>query len=199
MKYDYKDAPKQPSGEYNDGRPVVFKKQDIENVQTKKKYGGNPKGQSSVPLHLCNDTSSLLYRRSLQPSTLDKIYLPSTGSPTRASSTLTYPYALHKHVKNEQSALHPLVQRDPIQTWLDTKYPSGERNHLSTAGSSSTEHGHRNRLDVGLRSGRARSEPEWFSEFFPRQKVADTMKFMGSAKQSTQSKNSKEYDVNFKG
>lgn len=203
MKYDHKDSPQQPSGDYNDGRPVVFKKQDIQSVQTKKKFGDNPKGQSSVPLHLCNDTQSLLYQRSLQPSTLDNLYLPKT-SQKPPPSALSYPYAQHKHVKNEESALHPLKYNDPIQTWLNMKYPTGTRNteRLSTT-SSSSAFGPNDRLinleNASLTSGRVKSAPEWFSEFFPRQKVADTMKFMGSAKQSTQSGKSKEYDVNFNG
>lgn len=207
MKYDYKDEPQLPSGDHNDGRPVVFKKQDIETVQTKKKYGSNPKGQSSVPLHLCNDTSSLLYQRSLQPETRDRAHLTSTASSELSSaSALTYPYALHKQVKNEESALHPLKYTNPTQTWVNTDYPTVRRNQnrLGTTASSSTLFGPGDRLvnleSANLKSGRVRSAPEWFSEFFPRQKVADALKFMGDAKQSTLSSARKtEYDVNFQG
>lgn len=199
MKFDYKDVPQQPNGEHNDGRPVVFKKQDIETVQTKKKFGDNPKGQSAIPLHLCNDTNSLLYQRSLQPTTRDRVRLRSNTSSTR----LSYPYAIHKHVNNEESALHPPNYSDPIQTWINTKYHTGRnREHLSTAGSSSTSFEQADILvnieSTNLRSGLVRTAPEWYSEFFPRQKVADTMKFMGSAKQSIPS-NKSEYDVNFHG
>lgn len=207
LKYDYKDVPQPPSGEHNEGRPVVFKKQDIETVQTKKKFGHNPKGESSVPLHLCNDTTSLLYQRSLQPRTRDRAYLASRGSSELSSAAgLEYPYAIHHRTKNEESVLHPLRYTDPVLTWLDTKFSTAGRNRerLDTAASSSTSFGPADRSvnleSTGLRSGRVRSAPEWYSEFFPRQKVADALKFMGSAKQSIQASARKsEYDINFHG
>ncbi|KAL4240353.1 Ankyrin repeat domain-containing protein 53 [Mactra antiquata] len=199
IKYDYKDAPQQPQA-HNDGRPVVFKKQDIENVQTKKKYGQNLKGQSSVPLHLCNDTNSLLYQRSLQPETR----FQSTDGSSSYSSGIYTPFALHKQTKNEVSALHPLRYNDPTQTWINTSYISPNRRRLNSNASRSTLYGLDDEFNKPKDSERLprniKSAPEWYSDFFPRQKVADAMKFMGEAKQSTQSSaRNKEFDVNFNG
>lgn len=197
IKYDYKDVP-QPTQAHNEGRPVVFKKQDIEYVQTKKKYGQNLKGQSSVPLHLCNDSNSLLYQRSLQPDTRHQT---RTITDSSYSSGIYTPFALHRRTKHEESALNPLKYTDPLQTWINTGYMASDRRRLNTGSSRSSMLG----LDDNFSYTKRRpcsikSAPEWYSEFFPREKVANALKFMGEAKESTQSSaRNKEFDVNFNG
>ena len=208
LTYDYKDAPQISATDSSSDRPVVFKPRTIERVQTRKKYGENLKGYSSVPLHLCNDTSSLLYQRSLQPNYGDVKRPESQKSfsdmDDLRSSISRYPYALHispRHVGREES---PTGNYSYTKTWVNTAYP--------------TVHRHGRRLNVGIkpatvgvngrdvkwtdreeRLAKIQNAPEWYSEFFPRQKVADAIKFMGKPKPQNQTGRGKEIDVNFNG
>jgi len=209
LKYDFKDQPKAP--ELDDTRPVVFKTQTIERVQTKKKYGHNLKGESSVPLHLCNDPTSLLYQRSLQPDTRSftttsrdaaKDVEPMTSKLHALQSTISrYPYALHKDVKNDASVLNPLNYGGTTQTWINTSFPTGRNRASRRVDTASTQLG-------GLKepnTTEARpsferklySAPEWYSEFFPREKVAATLKFMGQPKTLTETPGKKDFVIDF--
>lgn len=203
LKYDYKDQPQKPA-EVDTGRPVVFKTQNIERVQTKKKYGQNLKDESSIPLHLCNDVSSLLYQRSLQPDTRARARLESRTSSELSelrSTVSRYPYALHQNVKNDASVLNPLNYNAKTQVWVDTSYPTRKRHskRLDTASSFGVTDRTVDLDDKELRSGRIRSAPEWYSEFFPRQRVADALKFMGMPKTMNQTARTNDFVINFDG
>ncbi|KAH3862875.1 hypothetical protein DPMN_025850 [Dreissena polymorpha] len=203
LKYDYKDQPPKPA-EVDTSRPVVFKTQTIERVQTKKKYGHNLKGDSSVPLHLCNDVSSLLYQRSLQPDARERAQLESRTSSELSelrSTVSRYPFALHQNVKNDASVLNPLNYNAKTQTWVDTSYPTRNRHRKrqDTASSFWVTDRTVDLDDKELRSGRIRSAPEWYSEFFPRQRVADALKFMGKPKTMNQTARTSDFVIDFNG
>lgn len=197
--YDFRDEPQQSGTDFLHDRPVVFKSQTIERVQTRKKYGENLKGHSSVPLHLCNDTSSLLYQRSLHPATLESPSAENRAQTDQSGvgqSLSRYPYALHKEVKPPRH-LTPLTRYSNIQTWVDTNYPTGRG--LATSGSLTLDPSKQGSLRRGFRtrSGPVLRTLEWYEKDFPRQKVADALKFMGTPKPQNQTGCGKELDINF--
>lgn len=199
LTYDYKDTPQLTSTEAQADRPVVFKPQTIERVQTRKKYGENLKGYSSVPLHLCNDPTSFLYQRSLQPG-YQEMQRPESTSETELSDMRSagsrYPYALHFGIKDNSRHVSPVSNYTLTKNWIDTKFPTTSRRLSRTSPQSSTGMSAKERAE---RLARIRNAPEWYSEFFPRQKVADALKFMGTVKPMNQTGSGKELEINFHG
>lgn len=204
LTYDFKDAPQVNAADTKSSeRPVVFKPQTIERVQTRKKYGENIKGYSSVPLHLCNDTTSFLYQRSLRPNQ-EEPKRPETNTSSELSDMKSvvsrYPYALHFNMDSGRRKT-PVSNYTYTRTWVNTNNPTKDwvkQRPDTTVGTGTPDRASLS-CDRDRRLASIRNAPEWYSEFFPRQKVADALKFMGAPKPSNQTGRGKEHDVNFHG
>ncbi|KAL3873235.1 hypothetical protein ACJMK2_036375 [Sinanodonta woodiana] len=69
-----------------DDRGMIFKPKAIQAVQTKKKYEDHVKGRSEISLHVCNDTTSTLFQKSLDPQYIRQKLLESSYVPARGDS-----------------------------------------------------------------------------------------------------------------
>ena len=194
LTYDYKDMiPHERSGSTGAPaeRPVVFKPAHIENVQSKKKYV-TLKGKSSVPLHLINDVKSELFQRSLN--------VDYEGSPQNRGQALDI---VEQIIPDLPDHMAPR-KRDSVSIlpFSNRRRSDGIVSDISTLGSynSSKLLDVRDRKaslnDDDLRSGKIYSEPNWMTSEILREKVANTMKFMGRASYQKTPRN-REYDINF--
>lgn len=197
LTYDYKDmVPLNKSG--NSGgpdRPVVFKPDHIQNVQTKKKYV-TLKGKSSVPLHLINDVTSELFQRSLN---INEQYDPPDDD-----------MFLFRTDKNQDSPTprdrghinSGLMQSSKASDISTTKMLDDSMSDVSSSRTtqSSKMFGVKDQKvslnDRELRSGQIYAEPDWLKSEILRDKVANTMKFMGKASYYKTPRR-REYDINF--
>ena len=193
LAYDHNDKIQVASGDNFEGRPVVFKPQAIERVQSKKKYGMNLKGVSAVPLHLCNDVTSELFQRSLDPKyKTEKQFSQVSRWKKEKAGQMSFEIGnsdifMPSKNQHQTSTLHPLNFGNATRHWVERAYPNVLSETTSTSGriserrdSALTSLSDMRNGERVLKSGSIPSAPEWYSEFFPRQKVADALKFMGS-------------------
>ena len=185
LTYDYKDMI--TTGKHGSlaeaQRPVVFKPDHIEKVQTKKKYV-TLKGKSSVPLHLINDVNSELFQRSLN---------------------------VDKEIEMVANKANPTPRdRDHIRTDLigNSKASdiSSRRIMDDTISDVGTDWSSKNSRVYGVRQDkiveekvkpkpvRLHEEPEWLKSEQLRDKLASTIKFMGKASFHKTPKR-REYDI----
>lgn len=187
LKYDYKDIVQQQT--LDESRPVVFKTKNIESVQSKKKFGQNMKGQSSIPLHLCNDMSSLLYQRCLQPKTMKRAQIKSEvfseSAKLQSTTTCNREYTPLRQKNTDVNTMYQLQRNSATQQWTIPNTFQSKRNVSPMENAVRRFDIIDNNIqmnDSPVGAARIQSAPEWYSEFFPREKVATALKFMGQSK-----------------
>ena len=195
LTYDYKDMVplerSRASGGSPADRPVVFKPDHIENVQTKKKYA-TLKGKTSVPLHLINDVNSELFQRSLynnyQSSQQDSVQFF-----TDVDQTIQRTQGHINSGKTQSSSVSDISSRRSID---DTACAISSFSSSKSSNLFEVKDRKASLNDDKLRSGKIYIEPNWMTSEILREKVANTMKFMGKASYQKTPRN-REYDINF--
>ena len=172
LTYDYKDMVSTgKSGSASDAqRPVVFKPDHIEKVQTKKKYV-TLKGKSSVPLHLINDVNSEMFQRSLNVDQQTE-YAVNKTKPTPRD---------RDHIKTDlvgnSKASDISARRIMDDTISDVGTDWSSKSSRVLGVKEDKVMGNR----IEQKPGKLHEEPEWLKSDQLRDKLASTIKFMGKA------------------
>ena len=172
LTYDYKDmvSTGKPGSVGDAQRPVVFKPDHIEKVQTKKKYV-TLKGKSSVPLHLINDVNSEMFQRSLNVDQQTEHAVNNTKPTPRDRD----------HIKTDlvgNSKASDISARrimDDTISDVGTDWSSKSSRVLGVKEDKVMV----NRIEQ--KPGKLHEEPEWLKSDQLRDKLASTIKFMGKA------------------
>ena len=193
LTYDYKDMiPTGKSGSSGGAqRPVVFKPDHIQNVQTKKKYI-TLKGKSSVPLHLINDVNSEMFQRSLNAE--EQTQQPANKGPYLSNKVKTMPrdrdHITTDLVQSSKASDISARRIDDTVSDVGTEWSSKSSKVFGVKEDKASLN------DKELRSSKLYAEPDWLKSEQLRDKIASTMKFMGKASYHKTPRR-REYDINF--